>query len=60
MSNDIQELLKKPASELSGEEMRMLAEHKEEQEEEERQQQLEAIHKEQSKIQKRVGDQFSH
>jgi len=54
MTNDIQELLKKPASELSSEEMRMVMEATEKQEEEERQQELETIHKEQKKVKKRV------
>jgi len=54
MSNDIQQLLKKPAAELTGEEMRMLAEYKEQEEEKARQQELERIHKEQQKVQRRI------
>jgi len=54
MSNDIQELMKKPASELSSEEHRRIADHLEQQEEEERQKELDQIHKEQQKVKKRV------
>jgi len=54
MSNDIQELMKKPASELSSEEMRMVMEATKRREEEERQKQLDQIHKQQQKVQRRI------
>ena len=54
MTTDIRELMKKPAEDLSADEMRMIAAYKEEQEQEARHQQLDAIHKEQQRVKKRV------
>lgn len=54
MRKEIEELMKKQAAELSVEEMRIVMDEKERRAEEERSQQLEQIHKQQVKLQKRV------
>ena len=54
MRKDIEELMTKQAAELSVEEMRIVMDEKERRAEEERSQQLEQIHKQQVKLQKRV------
>lgn len=54
MRKEIEELLKRQASELSMDEMRMLMEATQQRQEQERSQQLEQIHKQQGKLQKRI------
>jgi len=54
MRKEVEELLKRQASELSLDEMRMLMEETQQRQEQERAQQLEQIHKQQQKLQKRI------
>ena len=54
MTTEIQELMKKPAEDLSAEEMRLIADHKEEVEEKARQQELDQIHKQQQTVKNRI------
>lgn len=54
MRKEIEELLKRQASELSMDEMRMLMEATQQRQEQERSQQLEQIHKQQQKLQNEI------
>jgi hypothetical protein len=54
MRKEIEELLNKPTTELSAQELRLLAEDAARREDEERTQQLEQIHKAQAKVQKEI------